>query len=80
MEKITYSMISRGEIIIGYSSDTINLSIRVTGELIFCPPTFYADLSVFEKEANLPNDIKKRIIHFIENDSEKQIGTKIVFD
>lgn len=80
MEKITYSIISRGEMIIDFSNNTVNLSIRVTGELTFQPPTFYADLSVFEREANLSEDIKKQIINFIENDSEKKIGTKIIFD
>jgi hypothetical protein len=80
MEKITYSIISRGEMIIGYSNNTINLSIRVTGELIFQPPTFYADLVVLKRLTNLSDEIKKRIINFIENDSEKTIGTKIIFD
>jgi hypothetical protein len=80
MEKITYSIISRGEMIIGYSNNTINLSIRVTGELIFEPPTFYADLVVFEKATNLSEDMKKRIVDFIENDSIEKIGTKIIFD
>jgi hypothetical protein len=80
MEKITYSIISRGEMIIGYSNTIINLSIRVTGELIFQPPTFYANLAVFEKATNLSEDIKKRIVDFIENDSIEKIGTKIIFD
>lgn len=72
MEIITYSIISRGEIIIHYSDDFINTSIRVTGELIFSPPTFYVDLIVFEKSTSLSKDIKKRIINFIENDSIKK--------
>ncbi len=80
METITYSIISRGEMIIGYSNVAINLSIRVTGELIFQPPTFYANLSVFERATNLPEDIKKRIIEFIINDAPNTIGTKIIFD
>lgn len=80
MEKITYSIISRGEMIIGYSNTIINLSIRVTGELIFQPPTFYANLDVFEKATNLSEDVKKRIVDFIENDSIEKIGTKIIFD
>lgn len=66
--------------IINYSNNTVNLSIRVTGELTFQPPIFYADLSVFDREAILPEDIKKEIINFIENDSENKIGTKIIFD
>lgn len=78
-EKITYSIISRGEMIINYSNNAINLSVAVTGELIFQPPTFYADLAALEK-ANLSEDIKKRIVNFIENDSEEKIGTKIIFD
>ncbi len=80
MEKITYSIISRGEMIVGYSNAVINLSIRITGELIFQPPTFYANLAVFEKATNLSEDIKKRIVDFIENDSIEKIGTKIIFD
>lgn len=80
MEKVTYSIISRGEMIIGYSNAVINLSIRVTGELIFQPPTFYADLSVFERATDLSEDVKKRIVNFIENDSIEKIGTKIIFD
>ncbi|MDY3521490.1 hypothetical protein JSO54_02755 [Riemerella anatipestifer] len=79
-EKITYSIISRGEMIINYNNNTINLSIRVTGELIFQPPTFYADLVVLKKQTNLSDEIIKKIINFIENDSEKTIGTKIIFD
>lgn len=80
MEKITYSIISRSEMIVGYSNAVINLSIRVTGELIFQPPTFYANLAVFEKASNLSEDVKKRIVYFIENDSIEKIGTKIIFD
>ncbi|UUV20443.1 hypothetical protein [Paenimyroides aestuarii] len=77
---ISYSIISRGEMIITYNNNTVNFSIKVTGELIFQPSTFYADLSVFEREVNLSEDVKKHIINFIENDSEKTIGTKIIFD
>lgn len=80
METITYSIISRGAMIIGYSNTETNLSIRVTGELIFQPPTFYADLLVFEKATNLSEEVKKRIIEFIINDAPKKIGTKIIFD
>lgn len=80
METITYSIISRGEMIIGYNNMTTNLPIRVTGELIFQPPTFYADLAVFERATNLPEEVKKRIIEFIINDAPKKIGTKIIFD
>ena len=64
MEKITYSIISRGEMIIGYNNNTINLSIRVTGELIFQPSTFYADLVVLKRQTNLSDEIIKKIINF----------------
>ncbi|MCY0976645.1 hypothetical protein PGH12_05710 [Chryseobacterium wangxinyae] len=80
MEKITYSIISIGKIIIFYNNNAVNLSIKVTGELIFQPPTFYVDLAVFGRVTNVSEDIKKQIINFIENDSEKKIGTKIIFD
>lgn len=80
MEKITYSIISRGEMIIGYSNNSVNISIKVTGELVFQPPTFYADLVILKKQTNLSDEIITRIINFIENDSEKTIGTKIIFD
>ena len=80
METITYSIISRGELIIGYSNTAINQSIKVTGELIFSPPAFYANLAVFEANTNLSEKIKKRIIEFISNDAPKKIGTKIIFD
>ncbi|EKT3957805.1 hypothetical protein NTJ28_001799 [Flavobacterium psychrophilum] len=79
-EKITYSIISRGEMIIGYNNNAVNISIRVTGELIFHPPTFYADLVVLKRLTNLSEEIKKKIINFIESDSENTIGTKIIFE
>lgn len=75
-EKITYSIISRGELIISYNNKTI----KISGELIFNPPTFYADLITLEKAKEFTNDEKKEIINFISNDSEKSIGTKIIFD
>lgn len=76
IENITYSIISRGEMIISYNNKTI----KISGELIFNPPTFYADLVALEKTNEFTNDEKKEIINFIENDSEKTIGTKIIFD
>lgn len=75
-EKITYSIISRGELIISYNNKTI----KISGELIFNPPTFYADLITLENAKEFTNDEKKEIINFISNDSEKSIGTKIIFD
>ena len=40
MDKITYSIVSRGELIVKFRGK----SIKITGELIFNPPKFYADL------------------------------------
>lgn len=64
-----------------YSNNVVNLSLKITGELIFNPPTFYADLKSLERE--LPagrEDIRNKIIHYIENDSVVRIDTKIIFD
>ncbi|WP_313384072.1 hypothetical protein [Chishuiella sp.] len=47
MKQITYSIVSRGEILINYSNQTVNVFIRVSGELVFYPPVFYADFINF---------------------------------
>lgn len=67
--------------LINYSNNVVNLSLKITGELIFNPPTFYADLKSLERE--LPagrEDIRNKIIHYIENDSVVRVDTKIIFD
>lgn len=79
MEKISYSIISRGSMVINYSSNVVNISAKITGELIFSPPIFYADLKSLEN-AFPEKDVQNKIIHYIENDSMKKINTKIVFD
>lgn len=67
--------------IINYSNNVVNLSLKITGELIFNPPTFYADLKSLEMELPAGREgIRNKIIHFIENDSVVRIGTKIIFD
>ncbi|UOB17060.1 hypothetical protein [Abyssalbus ytuae] len=76
MDKITYSIISRGELKIKYKGK----SIIITGELIFNPPIFYADLIVLEKIKGLNYKEKKQIVEFIKKDSLKNIGTEIIFD
>jgi hypothetical protein len=81
MEKITYSIVSRGHMIIHYGSK----SVKITGELIFDPPTFYADINAF-KNWDLPNfkkiteEEKKILIDFITEDGSKDGKTKIIFD
>jgi hypothetical protein len=72
---VTYSIISRGEMIICYK----NVSIKVTGELVLQPPTFYADLISLEN-VGLLDEEKGKIIEFIITDSLQKIGTKIIFD
>ena len=67
--------------LINYSNNVVNLSLKITGELIFNPPTFYTDLKSLERE--LPagrEDIRNKIMHYIENDSVVRIDTKIIFD
>ncbi len=76
MDKITYSIVSRGELNIKFKGK----SIRVTGELILNPPIFYADLSSLEKIKELDNEERIQIIDFIKEDSLKKIGTEIIFD
>lgn len=67
--------------IINYSNNIVNLSLKITGELIFNPPTFYADLKSLERELPAGREgIRNKIIHYIENDSVVRIGTKIIFD
>ena len=66
--------------IIKYSDSVGSISIRVTGELIFNPPTFYADLKSIKEQTLINEDIRTEIIQYIESDSEKRIGTKIIFD
>lgn len=67
--------------LINYSNNVVNLSLKITGELIFNPPTFYADLKSLERELPVGReDIRNKIIHYIENDSVVRIDTKIIFD
>lgn len=79
MKQITYSIVSRGEILINYSNQTVNVFIRVSGELVFYPPVFYADLLIFKKRSVLSENINQEIIDFIMQDSISK-GTKIFFD
>jgi hypothetical protein len=74
-EDITYSIISRGKMVISYK----NISVKITGELVFDPPTFYANLISLES-AIKDEKIRKLIIDFITNDGPNSIGTKIIFD
>ena len=76
MDKITYSIVSRGELLIKFGGK----SIRITGELTFNPPKFYADLISLEKIEGIDNKDKREIMAFIKNDSLKNNGTEIFFD
>ena len=75
-EKIKYSIISRGELLISHN----NKSEKIIGELIFTPPTFYADINSLEKSKVFSEKEKKQIIEFISKDAPESIGTKIIFD
>lgn len=76
MDKIKYSIISRGELLVKYKEE----SIRITGELTFDPPVFYADIISLQKIKSINEYEKKEIIDFITANSLETIGTKIVFD
>lgn len=76
MDKITYSIISKGVLLIKYQAK----SIRITGELTFNPPTFYADLKSLDTKMEISDNEKREIIEYIKVDSIKSIGTQIVFD
>ncbi|WP_437395116.1 hypothetical protein [Flagellimonas lutimaris] len=76
MEKIAYSITSRGELKVKYKERLI----RISGELVFNPPMFYADLTVLENIKELDDEEKRQIVEFIKEDSLKSIGTKITFD
>lgn len=76
MDKITYAIVSRGEMRVKYKGK----SIRITGELTFNPPVFYADMISLEKIKGIGDEEKRQIVEFIKNDSLKSIGTEIIFD
>lgn len=79
--KITYSIISKGYLIINYG----DMSVTITGELILDPPTFYADLIALNvwdtpNYKKMTEEEKKDIIDYITDRSFDEIGTKIIFD
>ena len=76
MDKIEYAVFSRGELRIKFNSKVF----KITGELIFKPPKFYADIVSLSKISKLNEEDKKQIIEFIQKDSFEKIGTEIIFD
>jgi hypothetical protein len=79
--RITYSIISRGHMIINYNDK----SVTITGELTIVPPTFFADIIALKlwdapNSERITEEEKKDIIDYITNSSLKEIGTKIIFD
>ena len=76
MDKIEYSIVSRGELRIQFKGKVF----KITGELIFKPPKFYADIVSLSKISKLNEEDKKQIIEFIQKDSFEKIGTEIIFD
>ena len=80
--KISYSIISRGSMLVSIG----NKNVTISGELIFNPPKFYADINALtfwdspnENEAISDLD-KKSIIEYITKDSLEEGKTKIEFD
>lgn len=82
MHEVTYSIDSRGSMTIGFDGKTA----RISGELVFDPPVFYADISAFNNwdppfgNEEITASEKTIIIDFITKDSLAKIKTKIVFD
>ena len=76
MGKIEYSIVSRGELRILFQGKIF----KITGELVFSPPKFYADLNSLNGIEELNEQDRKKIIEYIEKDSSDKIGTKIIFD
>lgn len=82
MSKINYLIDSRGSMTIKYNGKVL----KVSGELIYAPPVFYADINAldrweppFENE-KITESEKAEIIDFVTKDSLPKINTKIVFD
>ena len=76
MDKIEYAVFSRGELRIKFNSKVF----KITGELIFKPPKFYADIASLNEIQELNEEEKKRIVEYIQKDSIERIGTEIIFD
>jgi hypothetical protein len=76
MDKIEYSITSRGELKIIFKG----IVFKISGELVLKPAKFYADLVSLEKIEELSEEHKKKIIEFIQKDSIDKIGTEIIFD
>ncbi|HEY8401812.1 MAG TPA: Imm74 family immunity protein [Cytophagaceae bacterium] len=82
MNKINYSIDTRGSMIIGFNGKTA----KISGELIMNPPVFYADIKAFNyweppfENEKITETEKAAIIDFITNDSIDKIKTKVIFD
>ena len=80
--EISYSIISRGSMVISFG----NRNVTVSGELVFNPPKFYADLNALifwdspNENEKIPELSKKVIIEYIIKDSLKEGNTEIEFD
>lgn len=78
---IKYSIISRGTLLLIYD----NKELKISGELTFEPPVFYADLSslnTWEKPAQiqLTNEEKENILTYFENQNKDDRQTKVLFE
>jgi hypothetical protein len=79
---ISFSIISRGIVLVQYG----NKEVRITGELTFEPPVFYADIHSITKwespfeEVLISENEKREIIYSLTNESSKKGQTKIIFD
>jgi hypothetical protein len=77
--KIEFDIITRGSMIVRYGDKTAT----IYGELIFEPPTFYAEINSIKKwdkpfdSKEISDAEKKEIIEFISSNSNT---TKIIFE
>ena len=77
--KIDFEIKTRGSLVITYGDKKATIS----GELVFDPPTFYADIQSIQNWDNPANNVaitqfeKQSIIDYLTSNNK---GTKIVFE
>jgi len=82
MSKVAYEIKSRGSMLVTYN----NKQLLLTGELVFEPPVFYADLNSILKweppfdNVQITEEEKTAIMKDLLEESEGPGKTKIIFD
>ncbi len=79
---ITFSIISRGSMLVKYN----DREVKISGELTFDPPVFYADIISLDKweppfeNVSLNEEEKNDIITNLVTQGNEEGQTKIMFD